>query len=81
MSTIKLMQFLRYNENFGFLIQMILQVFVDLMPFITIFMVTVFFFSTVAVIMDSNFDKGDYPKVNKFLVIFLQNLRTSLGDI
>ena len=53
MSSIKLMQFLRYNENFGFLIQMILTVFVDLFPFITFFIVTVFFFSLVMVIMDT----------------------------
>lgn len=71
MSTIKLMQFLRYNENFSFLIQMILSVFVDLFPFLTIFVVTVFFFSLVIVIMDAGFDDGDYPRVQKFLIIFL----------
>ena len=60
---------------------MILQVFVDLMPFIIILMVTVFFFSMVNVVMDAGFDRGDYPKVQKFLVIFLQNFRLSLGDI
>lgn len=80
MCTIKLMQFLRYNENFGFLIQMILTVFVDLFPFLTIFIVTVFFFSLVMVIMDSGFDDGDYPKVQRFLIIFLQNFRNSIGD-
>ena len=71
MCTIKLMQFLRYNENFGFLIQMILTVFVDLFPFLTIFVVTVFFFSLVMVIMDTGFEGGDYPKVQRFLIIFL----------
>jgi len=81
MCTIKLMQFLRYNENFGFLIQMILTVFIDLFPFLTIFVVLVFFFSLVMVITDADFERDDYSKVDRFICLFLQVFRNSVGDI
>ena len=55
--------------------------FEDLFPFLTIFVVTVFFFSLVMVIMDTGFEDEDYPRVQQFLIIFLQNLRNSVGDL
>lgn len=81
MCTVKLMQFLRYNEDFSFLIQMILTVFVDLFPFMTVFFVLVFFFSLVMVIADADFDNDDYDMVDRFIQIFLQVFRNSVGDI
>ena len=81
MCTVKLMQFLRYKEEFGFLIQMILTVFVDLFPFLTIFMVLVFFFSLVMVITDADFEQDDYSMVDRFISLFLQVFRNSVGDI
>lgn len=81
MCTIKLMQFLRYKEEFGFLIQMILTVFIDIGPFLVIFMVGVFFQSLVMVIIDADFKGDDYPLVDRFVFLFLQVFRNSVGDI
>ena len=50
---------------------MVLTVFFDVLPFLTIFMVMVFFFSLVMVITDTDFDNGDYTKVNRFIQLFL----------
>jgi len=46
-AVIKIMQYVRVIDNFGFLVQMITQVFFDLIPFFAVFFIFVLFFSLV----------------------------------
>jgi spore maturation protein SpmA len=47
LAVIKIMQYVRVIDNFGFLVQMITQVFSDLGPFFVVFGMFVLFFSLV----------------------------------
>jgi hypothetical protein len=85
-SILKSLQYVRVIDNFGFLVQMIISVFSDLLPFFVIFFVFVILFSLVIEIMGADFasysdDGAVYIGVSKFLKIFIQIFRNSIGDI
>mmetsp|Transcript_7354 Transcript_7354/g.11524 ORF Transcript_7354/g.11524 Transcript_7354/m.11524 type:complete len:100 (+) Transcript_7354:3313-3612(+) len=63
MSFVKGLQYLRYLDQFGFLVEMILQVFSDLLPFLAIFFLANGFFALIFVIMDAQVEGAadDYP--------------------
>ena len=61
MATIKMLQLFRYNDNYAFLVQMIVQVFLDLKPFIAVFLLYTSMFALVYVVMETKFDAADYP--------------------
>ena len=50
-SMLKLLKLIKYKEEYCFLVQMITQVFVDLSPFMTIFMLNVYIFAMVYFVM------------------------------
>ena len=60
---------------------MITQVFVDLIPFMTIFTMFIFVFMMVTVIMEADFSEDGYDEVPKIIRIFIQTFRNSIGDI
>ena len=60
---------------------MITQVFIDLIPFFSIFLMYIFVFSMITIIMEADFVKDGYEDVPRFLRILLQTFRNSIGDI
>lgn len=92
-ATFKILQYLRFKDNFRQLIRMFLAVFLDLWPFMTLFLSLICFFAMIQVIMevdacksnpgpDGYFTKGcDYLHISQFFRLFLHTFRISVGDI
>jgi hypothetical protein len=68
-------------DSFGFLVEMILSVISDLIPFVVIFMLMVLVFSIGIHVMGGEFDDQDYAGLPRPLFSFLQMFRNSIGDI
>ena len=51
---------MRFHDDFSFLVSMITRVFIDLIPFLTVFSMYVFLFTIINIIMEADFDDGDY---------------------
>jgi hypothetical protein len=66
MATIKTLQFFRFKDNYAFLVQMIVQVLIDLKPFLFVFFFFSAMFSMVYIVMETSFDGADYPGLSKF---------------
>lgn len=62
---------MRFHDDFSFLVSMITHVFIDLIPFLTVFSMYVFLFTIINIIMEADFDDGDYPDLPRFLRIFI----------
>jgi hypothetical protein len=78
----KTLQYLRVIDSFGFLVQMIISVFGDLVPFTVILILFIFFFSLMVFVMGGTFDDGDYEGIGfEYLYLFIQIFRNSIGDI
>ena len=81
--TFKLMFFMRVSENFSSLVKLINNVIAQVGPFtifFTMWMITMcllFRVSGITLIEGSN----DYPEVNTYFALFMQNFRNSIGDI
>jgi hypothetical protein len=75
------LQFLRYHDDFSFLVSMITHVFLDLIPFFTVFFMYVFLFALISIIMEADFDDNDYQEVPIIVRIFLQTFRNAIGDL
>ena len=71
MATIKMLQLFRYNDNYAFLVQMIVQVFLDLKPFIAVFLLYTSMFALVYVVMETKFDASDYPGLSQEQINFV----------
>jgi len=80
-ATLKIMEYIRYNENYSSLVQMIIEVSTELLPFISIFIMYVFLFTMISIIMEADYKDEDYKNLPEFVRIFIQTLRNSLGDI
>ncbi len=65
------MQYIRVIDNFGFLVQMMTSVMLDLGPFFAIFFIFVLFFGLVIEVMGADFENQAeaYPDLPKFLII------------
>jgi hypothetical protein len=50
---------------------MITHVFIDLIPFLTVFSMYVFLFTIINIIMEADFDDEDYPDLPRFLRILI----------
>jgi len=72
-AVIKIMQYVRVIDNFGFLVQMMTSVFFDLVPFFAVFFIFVLFFGLVIEVMGADFDnqKDKYPGLPKFVIILI----------
>jgi predicted membrane protein len=81
--TFKLMFFMRVSENFSSLVKLINNVIAQVGPFtifFTMWMITMcllFRVSGITLIEGSD----DYPEVNGYFALFMQNFRNSIGDI
>ena len=60
---------------------MITQVFIDLIPFFSIFLMYIFVFSMITIIMEADFVEDGYEDLPRFIRILLQTFRNSIGDI
>jgi hypothetical protein len=81
-AVLKTLQYVRVIDSFGFLVQMIISVFGDLVPFLVILFLFVCFFSLMVYVMGGNFDNGDYDGITiKYLYYWIQTFRNSIGDI
>jgi hypothetical protein len=72
-AVVKIMQYVRVIDNFGFLVQMMTSVFFDLVPFFAVFFIFVLFFGLVIEVMGADFDnqKDVYPGLPKFIIILI----------
>jgi hypothetical protein len=80
-ASLKIMEYIRYNEKYSSLVQMIIEVSTELLPFISIFIMYVFLFTMISIIMEADYKDEDYKNLPEFIRIFIQTLRNSLGDI
>ena len=62
---------MRFHDDFSFLVSMITHVFIDLIPFLTVFSMYVFLFTIINIIMEADFDDEDYPDLPRFLRILI----------
>ena len=62
-AVLKTLQYVRIIDSFGFLVQMIISVFADLVPFLVILLIFVCFFSLMVFVMGGEFDNGDYDGI------------------
>jgi hypothetical protein len=78
-----MLQYIRFDERYCFLVDMLTQVLQDLRPFFTIFLIFVFVFSLIIIIMeaDGNTEGGDYLDMSPFTRILMQSFRISIGDV
>ena len=58
--TAKILQFLRYHDDFSFLVSMITHVLLELIPFFTIFLMFILLFAIINIIMEADFDQSEY---------------------
>jgi len=81
-SSSKLLQYIKYREEFSFFEQMFIQVIKELIPFFMAFIMFIFIFGICLVLMQVDVDRQeDYTGINLFLRLILQTLRISCGDI
>ena len=60
---------------------MIMQVILDIIPFLIVFLIYIIFFTLVVVTLDAEVDNEDYPNIHPVLAISIQIFRNSIGDI
>ena len=60
---------------------MITHVLLELIPFFTIFVMYILVFTIINIVMEADFNNEDYQDVPRFLRIFIQTFRNSIGDI
>lgn len=85
----KIQNFLRINEEFGFLAQMVIETFDDMRFFMLYFFVWIILFTTLYSILKvdpGEFDEEgkppvDYPGVNRYVGLFLMSFRNAIGDL
>lgn len=77
------MQLIRYQESFCFLVEMLVQVFKDMYPFLVIFFTFTLGFVVITDILEGAYDDEDYIQMGSFpfLINGLQSFRNSIGDL
>lgn len=60
---------------------MLSQVFIDVVPFLTVFMLYMILFSLISLIIGVDFGDDDYSNLPGFIRIIISVFRTSIGDI
>jgi hypothetical protein len=60
---------------------MLSQVFVDVVPFLTVFLLYIILFSLITLIMGADFGDDDYSNLPGFIRVIISIFRTSIGDI
>lgn len=77
---LKFMQLIRYNESFCFLVEMLVQVSLDIYPFLVVFFTFCGVFTLITYILEGGYDDEDYPFMGKDIINILQTFRNSIGD-
>ena len=81
MATTRILQYIRYKDSFSFLVKMLTAVLIDLLPFLTIFMLYNFVFSMIIIIMEADISADDYQGIPRIMRIMIGTFRNSIGDI
>ena len=79
-STVKGLFFMRVNEYFGMLVQLLMQVLIDLVAFIVFFITWIILFCFLYKISGTGVPADDYPHVNPLVYYCIQIFRNSIGD-
>ena len=77
----KLLKYLRFSKSFGFLIKMMLQVFVDIKVFMFMYFsinILIFF---ILFVLGVTVGMDDYPDLSPNIAMLYQVFRNSIGDI
>jgi hypothetical protein len=77
----KILRLMKVDAKFSFLVAMVSYVATALIPFIVFFLTLVFCFSVVICVYDADVDRQDYLLLPKFISVFIQMFRNSIGDI
>jgi hypothetical protein len=80
---IKLLQYIRFKEEFAYFVQMFFAVMKDLGPFIIMFTGFIFIFSVIKFVLSCQAEEAEdtYPGVISFMRMLIQTLRVSVGDL
>jgi hypothetical protein len=83
LSLIKLLFFLRVFEEYGFLVQIILVCCIDLIPFITFYIVFLVLFSLIFSVlkMEIDFENNQQSHIGYFEKMLLETFRSSIGEV
>jgi hypothetical protein len=83
LSLIKLLFFLRVFEEYGFLVQIIMSCCIDLIPFITFYMIALFMFSIIFVVLNMEIDVENnmLRHVGFFQKMLMETFRSSIGEV
>lgn len=65
-SAAKFLQLIRYDENFCFLVQMLMEVSKDIYPFLILFFTFCGVFSLVTLILEGGYSEENYPFMKPF---------------
>ena len=75
MATTRILQYIRYKDSFSFLVKMLTAVLIDLLPFLTIFMLYNFVFSMIIIIMEADISSDDYQGIPRIMRIMIPHIR------
>jgi hypothetical protein len=60
---------------------MLTKVLIDLLPFLTIFMIFIFVFTMIIIIMEADISADEYEGIPRLVRIMIGTFRNSIGDI
>lgn len=70
-SAFKFLQLIRYDENFCFLVQMLIEVSRDIYPFLVVFFTFCGLFSMITLILEGCYDDESYPLISEHMINIL----------
>ncbi len=82
-STVKLLSYIRFKEEYSYFVQMFFAVFDKLGPFLLMFVIYIFVFTLFKIILGLKVadDGADYPGLHPYISKFIQTFRVSIGDL
>jgi len=82
-STIKLLSYIRFKEEYSYFVQMFFEVLVKLLPFLSIFAILIIVFTIYQIILGLKVsdDGADYPGLHPYFRKLIQTFRVSIGDL
>ena len=81
-STLKLLQYIRYKEEYSYFVQMFFAVLIELGPFLYMFVIFIVVFTLFQVILSAKVsDESEYPGLHPYFRKMIQTFRVSIGDL
>ncbi len=81
-STLKLLQYIRYKEEYSYFVQMFFAVLIELGPFLYIFVIFIVVFTLFQIILGAKVsDESEYPGLHPYFRKMIQTFRVSIGDL